>query len=233
MPIRPWKVFCCVTLLGLGILFAKEKSSWWDEPYTKWNQGQTAKMFNDSPWVQMQTYSYESMQGSLGQNETKFQFTVRLFSAQPVREAYVRMLQLMNNYDTLPPDRQRAFDAEVGGLATADPGDEVVVSVAGVCNDTRGSRDLKYFFDTATAPTLNQNAFLYSSTAGQITLTKYLPPQSGIGCRFIYPRTFQGKPILQPGDKELRFQMWVPPMGQELLVAFKPSKMVYKGKFAY
>jgi hypothetical protein len=233
MPTRHLRIVCCVVLLGLGILFAKDKGSWWDEPYTKWNQGQTAKMFNDSPWVQMQTYSYESTQGSLGQNETKFQFTVRLFSAQPVREAYVRMLQLMNNYDTLPPDRQQAFDAQEGGVAKADPGDEVVVAVAFACNDQRGSRDLKYFFDTVTTATLNQNAFLYSSSAGQIALAKYVPPQSGIGCRFIYPRTFQGKPILQAEDKELRFQVYVPPRGQELMVGFKPAKMVYHGNFCY
>ncbi len=224
---------CFLALLSLGLLSGKEKTSWWDEPYTKWDQGQTAKMFNDSPWVEIQTYSYESAQGALGQNETKFQFTVRLFSSQPIRESYVRMLQIMNNYETLPADRRQTFDTQVGGLAQADPGDEVIVAVAFACNDQQGSRDLKYFFDTATAPTLNQNAFLYSSSAGQITLTKYLPPQSGIGCRFIFPRTFQGKPILEAGDKELRFQVYVPPMGQELRVGFKPSKMIYHGKLCY
>ena len=224
---------CFLALLGLGLLSAKEKTTWWDEPYAKWNRNQTAKMFNDSPWVAFQTYSYETMEHNLGQNETKFQFTTRLFSAQPVREAYVRMLQLMNNYDTLAPDRQKAFDAQVGGIAQTDPGDEVIVAVAFACNDARGSRDLKFFFDNATAATQNQNAFLYSSSAGQITLAKYVPPQSGIGARFVFPRTFKGKPILQAEDKELRFQMWVPPMDQELLVAFKPSKMVYRGNFCY
>ncbi len=224
---------CILLLLGLGLLPGKDKTGWWDEPYTTWNREQTARMFTDSPWVQVQTYSYESVQGSLGQNETKFQFTVRLFSAQPVRDAYVRMLQLMNSYDTLAPERRQAFDTQVGGIAKAEVGDEVIVTVAFACSDQEGSRDLKRFFDTATAATLSQSAFLYSSSSGQITLANYQPPEGGIGCRFIYPRTFHGSPILLPADKELRFQVYVPPMSQQLIVGFKPGKMIYHGKLCY
>ncbi|HEV2494988.1 MAG TPA: hypothetical protein VG204_18145 [Terriglobia bacterium] len=222
-----------VILTGLGLLRAKDKNSWWDEPFTSWNQAQTAKMFNESPWVQMQTYSSESVQGALGQNETKYQFTVRLFSAQPIRDAYVRMLQLMNNYDTLPPERRQEFDSRVSKIASVDPGDEVVVAVAYACSDPQGSRDLKRFLDTATTATLSQSAFLYTSSAGQIALEKYLPPDAGIGSRFIYPRTFKGQPILQATDKEMRFQISIPQVGQDLIVGFKPAKMVYKGKSTY
>lgn len=233
MRMRSLFVAGLVILAGLDLLRAKEKNSWWDEPFTSWNQGQTAKMFNESPWVSMQTYSSESVQGALGQNETKYQFTVRLFSAQPVRDAYVRMLQLMNNYDTLPPERRQEFDSKVSNIASADPGDEVIVAVAFACSDPQGSRDLKRFLDTATAATLSQSAFLYTSSAGQITLERYLPPSAGLGSRFIYPRTFKGQPILQAGDKEMRFQVSIPQVGQDLIVGFKPSKMIYKGKFTY
>jgi hypothetical protein len=222
-----------VVLLCLGLLSGKDNESWWNEPYTQWNQGQTAKMFNDSPWVKMQTYSFASMAGALGQNETKFQFVVRLFSSQPVREAYVRMLQIMNKYDTLPPERRQEFDAKVGGLATADPGDEVVLTMSSVCNDPQKSRDLKTFLSTATTATLSQSAYLYSSSAGQITLKEYLPPEGGLGCRFIFPRTFKGQPILLPSDKELRFEVYIPQTGQNLQVQFRPKEMVYKGKFCY
>ncbi len=228
----PW-IACFLVMLSLGLLPGKDTASWWDEPYTKWNREQTVKMFNDSPWVQTQTYSYASVEGHLGQNETKFQFTVRLFSSQPVREAYVRMLQLMNNYDSLAPDRRQAFDTHVGSIANVDPGDEVIVAIAFACTDPQASRDLKRFFETATAATLGQNAFLYSSSAGQITLAKYLPDSGGIGSRFIYPRVFNGAPILQATDKELRFQVYVPPMGQELIAGFRPAKMIYHGKFCY
>jgi len=222
-----------VFLAALGLLLAKDKNGWWDEPFTSWNQAETSRMFNDSPWVEVQTYSSESVQGALGQNETKYQFTVRLFSAQPIRDAYVRMLQLMNNYDTLPAERKQEFDSKISNIANADAGEEVVVAVAFACTDPEGSRNLKRFFDTATAATLSQSAFLYSSSAGQISLEKYLPPGGGIGSRFIYPRTFKGQPILQATDKELRFQLSIPQTGQDLIVGFKPAKMVYKGKFTY
>jgi hypothetical protein len=87
-------------LAGLGVLFAKSGGA--QEDYTKWSQQETAKMFDDSPWAQMETYSFASVSGSMGENESKYQFAVRLFSAVPIRQAYVRMLQIMNHYDSLP-----------------------------------------------------------------------------------------------------------------------------------
>jgi hypothetical protein len=222
-----------VILFGLGLFAGKGKESWWDEPYTKWDQVQTVKMFNDSPWVKVQTYSFESVQGAMGQNESKYQFYVRLFSSQPVREAYVRMLQLMNKYDQLSAERKQEFDAKVGGIATADPGDEVIVAVAYACNDPQGTRDLKTWLGTSTAATLSQSAYLYTPASGQIPLKNYFPPEGGVGCRFIFPRTYKGQPILQPTDKELRFEVYIPRIGQNLQVGFKPSAMEYKGKFCY
>jgi hypothetical protein len=231
MKTRHLTITALAALLGLGMLFAKNNET--EGNYEKWDQQQTVKMFDDSPWAQVQTYSFESPGGSMGQNEFKYQFTVRLFSAVPIRQAYVRMLQIMNHYDSLPPARQNQFDARVGGLATANVDDEIVVAVAYATNDPQGSRDMDQFFKTATTDTLNQSAYLYTTTAGQLQLKKYLPPNSGIGCRFIFPRSFNGKPVLTPEDKELRFQVYIPRIGQNLLVGFKPSNMMYDGKLAY
>lgn len=232
MKIRSFILAGLAALLGFGlIIFANGNAP--EEDYAKWSKEQTLKMFDNSPWAQMQTYSFESPGGSLGTNEYKYQFTVRLFSAVPIRQAYVRLLQLMNNYDSLPPDRQKEFDGKVGGLATASTDDEVIVAVAYSTNDPQGSRDLDRFFKTSTTQTLNQSAYLYTTTAGQLELKKYLPPGSGIGCRFIFPRSYNGKPVLTPEDKDLRFQVYIPRIDQNLLVGFKPSKMTYDGKLTY
>jgi hypothetical protein len=205
-----------------------------EKPFDKWDRGEVAKIFSDSAWAQSQTYTSVIEGGYQGQNEAQYKFVVRLFSALPIREAYVRMLQIMNRYDDMAPDKRKQFDSGANGLLTANLNDEIIVALAFSTNLPEATRDVQRFLDTATTQTLNQQAFLFSPRAGRLDLKKYLPPgQEGIGARFIFPRSLKGQPVLAPGDKELRFEVWVSPINQRVLVGFKPSKMMYKGEIAY
>lgn len=230
------RVLICSLALILSAappLLTKDSKEPWAQPYESWTQAETARVLNDSPWAQVQTYSAESAGGNQGVNEAHYQFTVRLFSAQPIRQAYVRMLEIMNKYDDLPPERRQEFDARVKGLLAADVSGQVVVALTFASNDAQASRDMKRFFDTATTATLNQSAFLFAPR-GRLDLQEYVPPgKDGMGARLIFPRLQNGKPILEPGDKELRFEMDISPIGQHLLVGFKASKMMYQGGVAY
>ncbi len=111
MPTRRVIVAAFFITLSVGFLVAKNK--WDDTPYQQWNHDTVVKLFNDSPWAQSQTYSSELGPNSQGINEAHHNFTVRMFSALPMRQAYVRMLQLMNNYDRLTPERQKDFDSRI------------------------------------------------------------------------------------------------------------------------
>ncbi len=238
--------------MTVGGLYAKKKprTSWLDKPFTKWNRGQVAQLFNNSPWARSRDYRGQTTgehgsftQGvtgtagnaTLGVNTVTYSFTARLFSSEPIREAYVRMLQILNHYDTMPAAQQRIFDAKVDGLLHADVSKEVVVTLFYGTNDPQSERNLRQWFATQTADTLRQNAYLYTSSAGQVQLVKYFPAQGsgGLGARFIYPRLFNGKPILQPGDSRMRFQLYVPQVGQTIYLDFKPSEMMYKGQLSY
>lgn len=233
---RSLKPFFALLLLFLSTAPLASKDSW-DEPFGNWTRNQVVKMLNDSPWAQTQVYSTElggQGPGIEGEKEIHNSFTVRLFSALPVREAYVRMLQIMNNYDSLPAERREAFDSRVNGLLRVDVHDEVVIAVAFASNNSDASFNLKRFFDSASAQTLNQLAYLYSPRLGRLDLLKYFPPgQEGIGARFIFPRIVNGQPVLQSGDKEMRFELFVPPINQRVLIGFKVSKLVYKGEMTY
>jgi hypothetical protein len=220
-----------VALFGVANLCSKDAL---DTPWQQWNHGQVVKMFDNSPWVQAQTYSSALAAGSNGINEVKYDCVVRLFSALPVRQSYVRMLQMMNNYEKLPPDRRQAFDTLTNGMLNRDVTNQVIVAVAISTNDPQASRDIKRFLDTSTTATLNQNAYLYSPELGRLDLAEYVPPgQHGYGAEFIFPRVKDGKAVLQPGGKELRFELWIEPINQQLRVGFKPSKLMYKGELAY
>ena len=95
------------------------------------------------------------------------------------------------------------------------------------------TRQLRQFFATQTTATLNQSAYLYGPH-GRIDLMKYIPPNGEeTSARFVFPRLVDGQPVLQPGDKEMRFDVWVPPVGQKLQAAFDAKRMVYQGKLDY
>jgi len=247
-------------ILSIGMLYAgKKNENWLDKPFTKWDQKQASELFNKSGWAQTKDFRGQAMGmhgtktdvggnpvtngavtgtsgGTLGVDVPEFSFTARFFSAQPIREAYVRMLQLQTHYDQMPADKQKEFDQKVGGLVNANFSQEVLVTLAYHTNDPNSQRDMNQWFNTQTAETLNQNAYLYTP-AGQIQLLKYRPPQgnSVLGAQFIFPRTFNGEPILHPGATgRVRFQLsWQPQINQTMYIDFKPEEMTYKGELSY
>jgi len=248
-------------IMSIGMLNAGKKhenESWMEEPYTKWNQKEVVEVFNKSAWAQTKDFRGQvtgqhgtatdmgsgsasggitgTGGGTLGTDVTQFSFTVRLFSAQPVREAFVRMQQLLKHYDEMPANKQKVLDQQSDSLLHADFSQQVVVTLSYVVNDPIARRDMDQWFNTQTTETLNQNAYLYSPIAGQLVLLKYFPPQQsgGLGAQFIFPRIFKGEPILQPGSGKMRFQIgWVSQVNQTIYVDFDPKEMTYKGQFSY
>ncbi len=224
-----------LSALSVGAALAPKDVS--RTPFQQWTQAQAVKLYNDSAWVQLQRFTIPAMGGSGGINEYEHSFVVRLFSARPIRESYIRILQLINKYDSLPADRKQAFDSTINGLGflnDATVKDEVVVAVEYKTNDPDAARNLKRFFDTATTATLNQSAYLFTS-AGRVDLKRYIPPgKEGLAMpRFIFPREVKGHPIVNAEEKEIRFDLWVSPIGQRLLVGFKCPKLIYNGGLAY
>lgn len=169
-----------------------------------------------------------------GVDMPEFNFTARLFSAQPIRDAYVRMLQIMNHYDELPPDRQHAFDQQTDRFRHADFGQNVVIALSYQCNDPVAQLNLDKWFNSQTADTLKQNAYLFSPLAGQLQLYKYFPNQGGLGAEFVFPRLYKNEPILQPGAGKMRFQLsYQPQIHQAIYLDFDPKEMTYRDQFSY
>jgi hypothetical protein len=169
-----------------------------------------------------------------GVDVQEFSFTVRLFSAQPIRDAYVRMLQIMNHYDGLPAAQQQAFDHQMDGFLHADFSQQVVITLSYQTNDPIAQQNMNKWFNTQTTDTLKQNVYLFSPIAGQLELRKYFPNQGGLGAEFVFPRIFNGEPILQPGAGKMRFQLsYQPQIHQIMYIDFDPKEMTYKDQFSY
>ena len=238
-PAKPILAFALI-VLAVAVVVPKEKETYDSTPFQEWSQKLVSKILAEPPWAQ-QWGTSEAVAGmhenvseaERGQEVGKHSFTVRLMSSLAMRQAYVRWLELRNNYDAMPPERKQEFDSKVNGLLKADVSQEIVLAVSFQSNMPYTERDLARFFDSATAATLNQSAYLYGPR-GRIDLLKYVAANGeATGARFIFPRLVNGQPVLQPGDKEMRFELYVPPLGQVLRVAFSARKMIFQGKLDY
>src|ERR1700730_8216970 len=101
----------------------------WNEPFEKWNSKNVSRIISESPWAQNQTLSTSLSgkdSGLQGEKEIFNKFTVRFFSARPVREAYVRMMQILNKYDEMAPEQRTEFESRFKRALNLDVSDRVI-----------------------------------------------------------------------------------------------------------
>lgn len=230
------KIILMLCLVGAGAGWVAAKD-FWEEPFEKWKREEVLRMLSNSPWAQTQTFNAVAGgrgPGTAGEKELFYQFTVRLFSARPVREAYVRMMQILNKYDQMAPEQKQEFNARFRKALALDVSDRVIVALEYATNDPNATRDLRTYLETARTETLKQSAYLITPRHGRLELREYYPPSpDGTGAKFIFPRLVNGQPVLEPQDREIRFDFFIAPIGQRLFVTFKVPKLVHRGELSY
>src|SRR6266700_8197752 len=82
----------------------KNKETYEDTPYQQWSVELVKTIMTKSPWAQewgtstaFDTKSQAGSQAVEGQDEGRNSFVIRLMSALPVRQAYIRYLELANH----------------------------------------------------------------------------------------------------------------------------------------
>ena len=221
----------------LAVVLLSVAKDFWEQPFTKWNNKEVVKMFEDSPWSQVQTFTKAlggKGSGMGGEKEVTWKYTIQFFSALPIREAFVRMYQLRNNYDQMSDDKRTEFDSRFKRALNLDVSNQVIVAFRYETNDPDGMREVKRYLEEATVDRLKQGVYLISARLGRIDLKEYFPPApDGTGAKFIFPRVVNDKPVVLPEDKEVKFDMWAPGAEERIFITFKPARMVYKGQVAY
>ncbi len=221
------------------ILLAKDV---WERSYKEWKKSEAFKIKDNSPWAKSQTLASTISRrgnstdrlGDAGKSDVYSSVTVRLFSALPVRHAYVRILQLMNNYDAKTDAEKAAIDERFSAALKRDFSKMVVFELEYAGNDPEAQRNVKNYLLQLKADHLKQNCYLISDRLGRVTIEEYYPPSAdGSAAKFVFPRIVGDKPVVAPEDKELTFDMWFEPIEQKVFIKFKPKEMMYSGELAY
>ena len=222
----------------------EEKKSW-----KQWSKKDAEKILNNSPWGQVQidtditemffqptgdprsgarapNASGRLEQGATNQ-ETSLKYGIRFFSARPVRQAFVRMIQL----------QQKNLEADViermNNFAEMPSTNSIIVAVTIEGSDKRSLGKVMQIINSAVTGTLKNTTYLERSDGHRLFLEEYVVPgKDGFGARFIFPRMVNERPFLTPEIHDVRF---VSEFGSaiKLNMRFKVADMMVDGKLEY
>jgi hypothetical protein len=254
--------FRLVAGLALLLACALSSAAQMDKkPYTEWTEKEADKVLNNSAWGQTQTFTDTSLQKSSIAEDPKtasrsanvqndsssldygnsdlgatrvsdvpiVHFRMRLLTARPVREAIVRMLAIRRKEE---PGPQVA--AQFKKFIEADSPDQIIIAV--VCDApkvTVSFQKARTLLLNLTTAELKPNTFLHVKGGRSIPLEEYQPPRpDGLGARFIFPRTIDGKPVITAESGEVRFYS---EMSDKVTLnrKFRVKDMIYQGKLEY
>jgi hypothetical protein len=225
-----------IAVLGLAAATPQAKD-FWERPHSGWKHSEVLKMLEDSPWsrkvVLTDQRAGRGTTNVAGEMELYHSYTVRLFTALPVRQAYVRMFQLMNQYDEMSRRDKEEFDGNFA-FALRDFPDEVIVNLDFETNDRQTAMEVDRRLKQSTAAQLKQSAYLISDRLGRVELINYFPPApDGTGAKFVYPRVVDGQPVVSPEDREVKFELWVPGTGHKVYQVWRVANLMLNGEPAF
>jgi hypothetical protein len=231
----PVLMFLTICLMAAGSVVGQKQL----KPWTEWSKDDAQKVLKDSPWAHQQVdqdfveanplkpNSIDSgTEARLKQNEG-MTYNIRLFSARPVRQAFVRIIQLQKK--DLSPEMMTRLNT----FAEAPSEDSIIVAVAVENPDANLLGKAMQIIRNATAVKLKNTTYLERSDGKRVFIEEYTPPGSdGFGARFIFPRMVDGKPFLNADDTRVRF---VSEMDSsiKLNMTYKVKNMLHDGKLEY
>lgn len=236
-------LFLLAAVAANTVIGQKEPNSW-----KEWSRKDAEKVLNDSPWGKLQVDTDLSEmffqpttdartsrapnansrleQGATNQ-ETSIKYGIRFFSARPVRQAFMRMIQLKEN--KLEPDVIRRMNSFADVLST----DSIIIAMTIEGTDKRSLGKVMQIIDSAATGTLKNTTYLERNDGKRIFLEQYVPPgRDGFGARFIFPRIVDERPFLTTEFTDVRF---VSEFGTsiKLNMRFKLADMMLNGQLEY
>jgi len=153
-------------------------------------------------------------------------FHVRFLSARPIRQAFVRVMELQQKPNPQASETLHRF-AEVKWE------NSIIVAATFESTDQRYSGTVMQAFNSAVTGTLKNNTYLERSDGKRLFLEEYLPPgKDGFGARFIFLREMNGQPFITTGAGEVRFYAQYA-NGIKIDRRFKVADMLYNGALEY
>ena len=239
----------CAVLLFASLVFAgtgpTQKTQ---KPWTEWSQKEAEKVLSNSPWAQSQVdtdtaemfYSPTNDPRARGRTQStderrletgatnqsvNIKFIVRFFSARPIRQALVRLMELKQKPE--PDVMQRMHD-----FANVKSEESIIVTLSFETPEQRYSGALMQTMGSAITATMKNETYL-ERDGKRLFLHEYIAPgQDGFGARFIFLRKVDDQFFISGNSGDVRFVAKYP-NGLRVNRVFKLADMSYEGQLEY
>jgi hypothetical protein len=227
-------MFLTICLTAAGSVVGQKQL----KPWKEWSKTDAQKVLNDSPWAHLQVDQDfieptpltrpldSSIDARLKQNEG-MTYHIRFFSARPIRQAFVRMIQLQKK------DLAPAMVSRLNTFAEVASEDSIIIAITTENPDANMLGKAMQIVRNATTTTIKNSTYLERSDGKRVFLEEYVSPGSdGFGARFIFPRMLDGKPFLSTEFTIVRF---VSELGSSIKfhMTYKVKDMMLDGKLEY
>jgi hypothetical protein len=233
------RAFMITALFALTLLPALgaagfDKNDFLSKPFAQWSKSEANKVLNDSPWVIIQEERSFGVINSQFPND--FKFTLRLRSALPVRQAFLRLKQVEAGYDKMSDADKAAFDAKNKGTLECPACAQNYVLTLSSASESQ--RDFDWVFRNLRSATLEslQNYVFLSVDKGEKRSLIHFTPSKALGgeAMFFFPRfDDKGNPLVTQGNKKLRFQISSSDGSLSKNFEFDVAKLVLNGEIAF
>lgn len=236
-------VSCAVFLCSSLVLGQKPKT---EKPWTEWTQKEAEKVLSSSPWAQEQvdtdttemffsptndgrsgrgTNPEGRLESGARNQAVNVKFIVRFFSARPVRQALIRLMELKQKPEPDMVERMHTF-------ANVKSSDSIILTLNFETTDQRYGGVAMQAMSSAITATMKNETYLERDGKRHF-LHEYVPPGSdGFGARFIFLRNVDNEPFINSNSGEVRFVTKYP-NGIKVDRRFKVGDMIYEGQLEY
>ncbi len=228
-------------LLAIGLVGSGVRAQKSAKPWTEWSEPEARKLLDDSPWAKTQAKEDNLNRNPLPLTQTDIQnvdslglnaalqsrLQVRFLSAQPIRQAFARIVELKqkNRNPNLKQQLQSFVDRKFD--------DWIVVAVDFDSTETGNPNYLRQAFANATTNSLKYATYLELKGGRRVMLQDYkVPINDGLGAKFIFPRLVNGNPFLASDSGEVRFYTELTTFIR-VNVRFKVAEMMHNGTLEY
>jgi len=240
---NPIQTLVLVLLLAF-VAAAQSKNYWEKKDYRQWTESECRKLLEDSPWANLHSVSQvfiDRIQTDTSARERqpnpKVVYRVQIRSATPIRQALVRLSQINANYEEMASDARKNFDQSAEKFLSTNNAEVVVMHVSYTANVQNDARELARHWHSQNTERLKNFVFLIGGAGVKVPLSIYTPGEGAAPeFQFIFPREYNGRPVIGPGDKTLKLEFNHPNIRgatERILIEFKIERMMMQGAPVY
>lgn len=215
-------------IFGLAGLSARADDYLSKKEWKNWSKDDCKRILQQSPWAFAWTraqasldattpaatgYSSENPDRDVNPEEHYF---IQDRSSIPVREAYIRQMQIEGEYKKMDDAHKKAFDAQAKSLLSRTFDDVILIHVEFGSTLEAFERQMVAYWKGIPADTIPANIFLTNQRGDHIPPIKFVSLRNGEHSFDLYfPREEGGEPVIQLSDRSFTVEFRTPPVGNQ------------------